>query len=137
MSIQKMLVIITLVLVVIVVGSILLIRPAPSPKKLAAPIPFQVFTPTTQVLPKEDLSVEYAPTTPIELTFSGGYNLDDLKITFNPPSEVIYYSVNSKTLRILPKTSWKPGRTTLTLPNGSLYTITTAWPKTPDEGVEY
>lgn len=140
MNRQKILVIITIALAIIVVGSILLVKPAPKPTPI--PIPrIDVIEPViikiTQISPLESSTTEYSPITPIEITFSTDFNLDGLEIITNPKTEIIYYTVNSKTLRLLPKTSWAVGKTEFTMPDGSKYLINTAWPKNPDGDVEY
>lgn len=142
MNKQKILIIITIALVVIVIGSILLVKP--SPKLTPTPIPIPriditepVIIKITQISPPENLAAEYSPLTPIEITFSTDFNLDKLEITTNPKTEIIYYVVNSKTLRLLPKTAWTLGKTDFTLLDGSRYSLNTAWPRNPDENTVY
>lgn len=129
-------------LVIIVVGSILLIKPSPAPKKTTTPIPRiditePVIIKITQISPPDNLTAEYSPLTPIEITFSTDFNLGGIEITTSPKTEIIYYVVNSKTLRLLPKTSWPIGKTEFIMPDGSKYSLNTAWPKNPDGDVGY
>ena len=167
---NKILIIIVLILAIIVLGTYLFISPSKqqTPTTQQPPIPIeQISSPTPssdistisgqlkafqveKITPVQNLSTDYSPITPIEIKFTDNVSLDNLVITTQPQTPTTIYMKDTSAIRLVPKSSWEIGTTTITilkqtsssngvsLPENYLYRIKTAWPKNPPpEDVSY
>lgn len=97
----------------------------------------------TAISPVQDINIDYSPITPVQIKFNTDINIETFEYTTTPNTPTILYFDDARTVRIVPKSAWEIGTTTITilksssstngsaLPENYVYQITTAWPPTP------